>query len=121
PDGGGKAGPRRVAIGRLLGERNLEHSVQRRREVRSQARDRWRRIYEMRLQDEEVALANERRMPGQAMEEDAAERVDVGASVDRQALNLLGRGIVDRPEEGARLRDAMRARLLREPEVAEVQ
>ena len=40
---------------------------------------------------------------GQAVEEQAGERVDVGAGVDVAALDLLGRDVVDRPHELAGL------------------
>ena len=39
---------------------------------------------------------------GEALEEDAAERVDVGAASTGIALDLLGRDVVDRPDELAR-------------------
>ena len=41
--------------------------------------------------------------------ENAAERVDVGAALDRLALDLLGRHVVDAAEELSRRRQALRA------------
>jgi DNA-binding SARP family transcriptional activator len=62
-----------------------------------------------------------RRRPRQALVEDAAKRVDVGAAVDRAALDLLGRDIVDRPDEAAVAREAAdRGDMTREAEVADV-
>ena len=51
------------------------------------------------VHDGELALAFERTATGEAGEEDAAERVDVGSCVERSALDLLGRDVVDRADE----------------------
>ena len=50
--------------------------------------------------------ARERHLPGDRLEEHAAERVDVHARVDLLAQQLLGRGVVARAEEAADLRSA---------------
>ena len=50
----------------------------------------------------EVVAADERHRAGQRVEEDAAERVDVGARVEVADLRLLGRHVVDRAERHAR-------------------
>ena len=42
------------------------------------------------MQDGELGLPNVRRLTGKAVEEDTAERVDVGAAVERLTLDLLG-------------------------------
>ena len=55
----------------------------------------------MREHDGELALPHERPLPGQALEEDAAEAVDVRASIDARALDLLRRDVVDGPDEAA--------------------
>ena len=80
-----------------------------------------RRVCQMCLEHEEVALAGERGATGEAVEEDTAERVDVGTPVDRKALDLLRRCVVDGPEERARAASALWTRPLGEPEVAEVE
>jgi hypothetical protein len=55
----------------------------------------------VRVHDGQLALALERARPGEALVEDAAERVDVGATVDRGTFDLLGRDVVDRAHEAA--------------------
>ena len=59
--------------------------------------------------------------PGQALVEHAAERVDVGAAVDRLALDLLRREVVDGAEERPAAGEARDRRgVLGESEVAEI-
>ena len=60
----------------------------------------------MREDDRQLAVAFERPLAGQELEEDAAERVDIGAAVDLAALDLLRRDVVDRPDEAALARQA---------------
>ncbi len=74
----------------------------------------------MRLEHGELGVPCEGRPAGEAVEDHAAERVDVGARVDRASFDLLGRGVVGRPEEEAGPRRRGRAHGLREPEVAQV-
>ena len=74
----------------------------------------------MRLQHCDLAIARVRRLTRQAVVQDAAERVDVGAAVERLAPDLLGAAVVDCPEEGAGLCHRLGARALGEAEVAEV-
>ena len=82
---------------------------------------RGRLLVHVRPQERDVGRARERRLPGQALVEDAAERVDVGALVERVAGDLLGRDVLERADDLARDRDAReRAGALGEPEVAEV-
>ena len=52
----------------------------------------------MRPEHGQLGVAGERRLAGQALVEDAAERVHVGPAVDLAALDLLGRGIGGRAE-----------------------
>ena len=52
------------------------------------------------------------RISGQALEEQAPERVHVGALVDGIALDLFGRDVVDRPDELARLGEPARRQAL---------
>ena len=69
----------------------------------------------------ELALAVERAPPREALEEDAAERVDVGSAVDVAALDLLRRDVVDRADEAAVRREAAgRREVPSEAEVADV-
>jgi hypothetical protein len=51
--------------------------------------------------DGELAVPLERPLACQTLEEDAAERVDVRSGVDRTALDLLRRDVVDRADEAA--------------------
>ena len=61
----------------------------------------------------------ERRRAREALVENAGERVDVGATVDRAALDLLRRGVLGRPDEAAGARRPVRPELLRDAEVGE--
>ena len=51
--------------------------------------------------DGQLALPLERPRSDKALEEDAAERVQVGPSVDLVSVNLFRRDIVDRADEAA--------------------
>ena len=85
------------------------------------SRSRGGALVQVRVHDRELALAVERRRAGQALVEDAAERVHVGAPVDLLALDLLGRDVGDRPHEGVLPGQAADRRgVLGEPEVAQV-
>ena len=62
-----------------------------------------------------------RRLSGQRLEQQAAERVDVGARVDALVDDLLGRHVLGARDDGPRTcQVAFRVGLLCEPEVAEV-
>ena len=52
----------------------------------------------MRVEGRDLGAAPEGRRPGEALVEDAGERVLVGATVDLVAADLLGRDVVARPE-----------------------
>ncbi len=67
-----------------------------------------------------LGLALERRPAGEALVEHAAERVDVGATVERQPLDLLGRSVLDGAYEDACPCEVGGRRLLRDAEVGEV-
>ena len=75
-------------------------------------------------QDLAEPLARERHLPGQHLEEDAAERVHVGAGVDAaRRLRRLGRHVVRRTDDGALPRVAREragARELREAEIEDL-
>jgi hypothetical protein len=105
--------PGLVAVVRLLGERLREH--------RLQPRQRGWLLLEVREDDRGVGAAAERRPPGQALVQQAAERVEVGAPVQVVTANLLGGDVVDSAERAAR---SDTGRLLRqssgEPEVGQV-
>ena len=78
-----------VALGRVLGDGALDHRVQPRRHLRLGV----------------GLLAGEGRDPGQRLEEDAAERVDVGGGTDRAAAPLLRRHVLGGADHrGAALR-----------------
>ena len=74
----------------------------------------------MRLEHGEVAVALVRLASGEAVIEDASQRVQVAAAVEWAALDLLRRAVVDSAEERARQRRSLRAGALGEAEVAEV-
>ena len=96
----------RVPLGRRLGERRLEDGVERGGQVCAVVGELRRRIVQVREDHRQLALAVERRGAGEALEEQAAERVDVGPAVDLAALDLLGRDVVDRADEAAIARQA---------------
>ena len=52
----------------------------------------------------EIVVGGERHRAGERLKQHTAKRVDVGARVDGIAAGLLGRNVVDRPDErpGAR-------------------
>ena len=52
-------------------------------------------------QHRELGLTGERRGPGQHVERDAAQRIDVGATVEVVAADLLGGDVVGRAEDDA--------------------
>ena len=110
----------RVAILLRLGHRARDHGVEPGGEVgplRGQPR---RRLDEVRVDERRLGRRLERRLAAEALVEHAAERVEVGAAVDRLALELLGGGVLERADEEARLRQTRRGHLLRDPEVAQV-
>src|SRR2546423_6161867 len=74
----------------------------------------------MGVDDGDLGVLRKRLSSRQALVEDAAERVDVGARVDVLPPDLLGCAVVDGAEERARLRQAGRADALRDPEVGQV-
>ena len=74
---------------------------------------RGRRFEQVRGDRGGVGSLFERPQSGQALVENAPERIDVRPGVDRLPLELLGRCVVDRPDEGPGLREpALRADLL---------
>jgi hypothetical protein len=109
------------AIVALLRERGCDHVVEAGRQLRPDLRETWRQLVQVREHDRQLALAVEGALPRETLEENAAERVDVGAPVDRAALDLLGRHVVDRADETALAGQAAHRRdVPREAEVADV-
>ena len=75
----------------------------------------------MRVEHRHLGVLLVREGPGQALVEDAAERVHVRAPVDRLPLDLLGRRVVHCPDEEAGAGEAAAAlSVLRDPEVGQV-
>ena len=75
----------------------------------------------MRVHDRDVGVLLERHLAGQALIEDAAERVDVGTAIDTSALYLLRRDVAKRADELASVRVAGGSGdILREAEVREL-
>ena len=112
---------RAIAPPRLLGERAGEHGVELLGKVGTRLRRRRRLLVHVRPEERDVGRPRERRLPGQALVEDAAERVDVRALVERVARDLLGGDVLERADDLAGGGDSReRARALGQPEVAEV-
>ena len=79
------------------------------------------RLVQVGEHDGQLAVASERRRAGEALVEQAAERVDVCAPVDLAALDLLGRHVSDRANEAALAGQAADGGdMARKPEVADV-
>ena len=89
-------------VGRLV-EPLGDHRVEPRRQLRPHVGELRRRLAQVRVDDRHVGVALERHVAREAVEEQARERVDVGARVDVAALDLLGRDVVDRPHQLAGL------------------
>jgi hypothetical protein len=105
----------------ILRERAGEDAVPGRRQVGLKLLQPRRRLVQVREHDRELAVSLVGPLAGQALEEDAAERVDIRATVDRPAPNLLGGDVVDRADEASVARQAADRRdVPREPEVADV-
>ena len=96
-----------VATARLLGERAGEdRGVELPGEIGAGLARRSRLLVHVRPQERDVGRAREGRLPGQALVEDAAERVDVRALVDGVARDLLGGDVLERADELAGAGDA---------------
>ena len=109
PQGGGQRLPRLEALGWILGQDRAHEAVEQRRQLGvERAHGRYRRgdvLHEHGRQG--VAFVGH--APGERLEEHHAQRVDVAAAVDGDALGLLRRHVVGRAHDGAGggvLRDA---------------
>ncbi len=111
----------RVSVLRRLRQGLEENGVETDRQVGvERARGRW-ILGDVAPEDRHRAVPAERRLTRQALEEDAAERVDVGAEVERPSLDLLRGDVVGSPGEMADLRrSSVGSDVLREPEVAQI-
>jgi hypothetical protein len=107
---------RRPPVPGLLRHSLLEDGVQPRRHACLR-----RRLFQMGVDDGDVARALERDVPRQALVEEAGEGVDVGSAAHLPAPDLLGRDVVDRPHDLTRIDDRSAVRRARaEAEVREV-
>ena len=92
-------GTRLVPVVRILCHRTGEHGVDGGRQLRSSLARRGGLLLEVREERRDVRGAIERTLSRERLVEQAAERVDVGAPVDRVAADLLGSDVVDRPHQ----------------------
>ena len=110
-----------VPLIRALGQHPAEHLVDLRRQLGPQHRGHRGRLLHVRPDDRGVQVLLERHPSGQALVQDAAERVLVGLAQHRRAPDLLRGDIVDRAQELARRgQPAAGHRVLGDPEVSQV-
>ena len=95
----GQLAAAREAVVRRLRERFRDDGVEAAGNARPHVARARGRLVHVRVHGRDLALALERRLPGEALEEHAPERVDVCPRVDRPALDLLGRDVRDRADE----------------------
>ena len=106
---------------RRLGQCPGDHLVHLGRQIGPQLACGRRRRGHLRPHHGQVLVALEGRPAGQHLERRAGQGVQVGPAVDRTALDLLGRHVVDRAEELAGAGQAdRRDRQLAQPEVGQV-
>ena len=84
--------------------------------VRAEGPERLRQLVDDPVEDG-LDLSRERRLSGEALVEDRAERVDVRPAVERPGGDLLRAEVRDRSDERSRLRQAVLARRERQAEV----
>jgi hypothetical protein len=109
-----------VALVGVLGQRPGDDGIERRRDAGEGARRR-RLVVEVRVHRRHLGVAHVGRASGEAVEEHAAERVDVGARIGAVAADDLGRAVVERADEHAGLREPLGRRgVLGQAEVGEV-
>ena len=100
---GAEVGGAVVAVGGLAGHGRHTTSSSDLRHARPDLPRPQRIALEARQGDGRLAVALERRAAAEHLVEDDAEAVDVGARVDRLALDLLGREVLGRADHEARL------------------
>ena len=110
----------REALVARLRHRARDDPVELLGQVGAHLRQPRRRAGQVGVHHRDLGVPLERRPAGEALVEHAAERVDVRASVERQPLDLLGRGVLDGADEDPGPRQVGRARLLRDAEVRQV-
>ena len=93
---------------RILRQARLHHPVQRRRDHRRRFRDRRRLVPQDRADQRRLALARERLLPRRHLVQHRAEGEDVRARVRLPALELLGRHVLERAEDGPALGQRLR-------------
>ena len=101
---------RLVAVGGLLRERAQDDEVEVVGHVRAQLGRRRRRLREVLHRDLDRAVAGERHLAGEQLEEHDPGRVEVGRLVDRRAARLLGREVLRGADDRALLGHLARAR-----------
>jgi hypothetical protein len=105
---------------RILRQHPIDERLDVRWHVGARRAQRRRRLEHHLREDRDRMRAAKRRVPGQAREHHRAERVHVGAWIDRPAADLLRRHVRGRPDERARLGE-IRVRLgPRDPEVEQL-
>ena len=109
-----------VALLGLLGERAGDHLVDRLWQLGPALVQGGRRLLEVSEHRRDRPRPLEGRLAVQAFVQDAAERVDVGARVERLAGDLLGGGVVDRAGEVRGVAVVQVVGAAGEPEVGEV-
>ena len=112
--------PLGVAALGILVERPREHRVERVRQARAPLADARRRLLEMREDHRRLRRTGERRLAGEALEQHAAERVEVGAGVGVARAQRLGRHVQRGPGDLARCGQLVVRGLLGEAEVTQV-
>ena len=111
----------RIAIRGILGRRLGDDVVEGGHEIAARRAGPRRRVADVRPELGDVAVLRVGDLAGQHLVEDAAQRVDVRAPVDRVALDLLGGDVVGRPHPEARSRQpSRRPGTLGQPEVGQV-
>ncbi len=118
---GAQVGAGLPAVGPVLGQRPRDDGVERLGQSRPQIARTRGLLLEVRVDRRRLGGARERHLPGQALEQHAAERVDVGPAVDRLAADALRREVVQRPDELVGGGQALvRRRVLGDPEVDQI-
>ena len=88
-----------VTASGLLGERATEDAVDRLRQLGSNLARALRLLVDVRPEQRDVGCAREGRLPGQALVEDAAERVEVRPRFHVVARDLLRRDVLERADD----------------------